>query len=657
MKRSPAQHGFALALVLAIASGCDGKQPLESSASDDQEIGSTGSKVDPEIVADLQAGHAREVIVMLTDQSVRMRRVAYHTEMPEGQVDSALEKVKTDLAELKGRVLAAAVGLKELQTFDQLPLLNVQVDSLEDLALLEANPEVLRVVEDRPLQAFATPANLALVGQPTAASAGYLGANTAVAVLDTAVDYKRAPFNCTAPGQPATCPVAYAQDFAADDKAVDTGSFHGTNVAGIVLSVAPSTKIIALDVFDGDWAYTSVILKAIDWCIQNKTKYKIAAINMSLGGGAYTSACSLDPFAPAIAAAKAAGILSAVASGNNAYSNALSSPACAPGAVSVGAVYAANVGGLNAGVCTDAITAADKVACFSNSASFLTLLAPGVGITAAGITMSGTSQATPHVAGAIALLASAFPSATPDALVARLTTSKTSITDVRNGVKKPRLDLVSALSAGATAGAGGSAGTGGAGGAGGSSATLPVPTGRVIINNGAAFTKSSAVTVDVTATSGIATQVCLSENTACSAWKTYAATVAFTLTAGDGRKTVYVWWKNSAGVGTAKPVSSLITLDTSAPANGILTATVTSTGATVAWGGFSDAGSGIASYQLVSSTSTLADCTKGTVLYTGVANTFKTAKLPVGTTTFRLCATDNLGNTGSGVTTSVRITK
>jgi hypothetical protein len=101
----------------------------------------------------------------------------------------------------------------------------------------------------------------------------------------------------------------------------------------------------------------------------------------------------------------------------------------------------------------------------------------------------------------------------------------------------------------------------------------------------------------------------------------------------------------------------LITLDTSAPANGIVTATVTSTGATVAWGGFSDAGSGIASYKLVFSTSTLADCTKGTVLYTGVANTFKTAKLPVGTTTFRLCATDNLGNTGSGVTTSVRITK
>jgi subtilisin family serine protease len=393
------------------------------------------------------------------------------------------------------------------------------------------------------------------------------------------------------------------------------------------------------------------------------TKYKIAAINMSLGGGAYTSACSFDPFAPAIAAAKAAGILSAVASGNNAYSNAISTPACAPGAVSVGAVYAANVGGLNAGVCMDAITAADKVACFSNSASFLTLLAPGVGINAAGITMSGTSQATPHVAGAIALLASVFPSATPDALVARLTTSKTTITDARNGVKKPRLDLASALIAGAAAGAGGSAGSGGTGGsagtggAGGSSATLPVPKGRVIINSGAAFTKSIAVTVDVTTTSGIATQVCLSLNTTCTAWKTYAATVAFTLAAGDGRKTVYAWWKNSAGVATASPVSSFITLDTSAPANGILTAMGTSSGATVAWGSFSDAGSGIASYKLVSSTSALADCTKGNVLYTGTGKTFKTAKLPVGTTYFRLCATDNLGNTGSGVTTSVRVTK
>jgi subtilisin family serine protease len=631
------RYGFHMMLVATTVAGCDAAQGLDYSPSTDQPVAASDSKIDPEIVADVQAGHPRDVIVVLAEQSLPLRKVAYRTVIEGGPTDSHLVEVKAQLDEVKGRVLTAAAPLQELESFDQLPVMYVRVDSSESLAALEAHPDVVSVVEDRANQAFGTPtANLTQIGQPTVATSGYLGANTAVAVLDTGADYKRAPFNCTAVGQPASCPVVYAQDFATQDNALDTGSFHGTNVSGIVLSVAPSTKIIALDVFDGDYAYTSVILQAINWCIQNKAKYNIVAINMSLGGGAYASACSNDVFAPVIAAAKAAGILSAVASGNGASSSAISSPACAPAAVSVGAVYAANVGALYAGVCNDLTTAADKVGCFSNSASFLTLLAPGIGITAAGITMSGTSQATPHVAGAIALLASAFTTATPDALLARLTTSKAIITDTRNSVKKPRLDLVAALN---------------------NQAPALVPTGKVIINSAAAYTKTTAVTMDVSTTSGTATQVCLSATTTCSTWKTYAATQTYALAPGDGRKTVYVWWKNSDGAATATPASASITLDTTAPTNGLLAGTVAAGVATLAWSGFSDAGSGLASYKLASSTSALADCTKGTALYTGTATTFKTAKLPVGTTYFRLCATDKLGNTGPGVASSVKVTK
>jgi hypothetical protein len=50
------------------------------------------------------------------------------------------------------------------------------------------------------------------------------------------------------------------------------------------------------------------------------------------------------------------------------------------------------------------------------------------------------------------------------------------------------------------------------------------------------------------------------------------------------------------------------------------------------------------------------DCASGTQLYAGTANTFKTAALPIGTTYFRLCAIDNLGNVSAGVTTSAKIT-
>jgi hypothetical protein len=595
------------------------------------------AKVEPAITADVQAGRPRDVIVMLADGPVRLRRAAFHMAIPSDSFEAYLGNMKVDLDTMKESVMNAADGrLTALRTYEQLPIMNVRVDSPEALADLEAHESVVAVVEDRAMQAFDNvPANLVQVGQPTAAAAGKLGAGSTVAVLDTGTDYKRAPFNCTAAGVPAACPVVFAKDFAVDDKALDTGSFHGTNVSGIVLSMAPAAKIVALDVFDGDYAYTSAILSAINWCVQNKAKYNIVAINMSLGGGLFSSPCASDPFAPAVAAARAAGILSAIASGNSASSTGISSPACAPAAVSVGAVYSVSVGPFYTSVCNDVSTAADQVACFSNSASFLTVLAPGVGISAAGITMSGTSQATPHVAGAIAVLAAAQPSSGPDAIVARLRTSNTLVTDRRNNVATPRLDLGAAL---ALSGA-------------------PGPTGQVVINAGAKYAKTTAVTVDVTTTSGTATQVCLSATLNCTAWKTYAPSMAWTLAAGDGVKNVYVRWKNADGVATAAPVSASITLDTTAPTNGTLTGALSGKVATLTWAGAKDTGSGVASYKLVSSTTGVpSSCASGTQLYAGAAMLFRTGTLPTGTTYFRLCTLDNAGNISVGVTASAKVT-
>jgi hypothetical protein len=114
----------------------------------------------------------------------------------------------------------------------------------------------------------------------------------------------------------------------------------------------------------------------------------------------------------------------------------------------VGAVYDANVGAFSyPAVCSDATTAADKVVCFSNSASFLSLLAPGALITAAGATYAGTSQAAPHVSGAVGLLRSAYPSESVDATVTRLTSRGVNITDPRNSLVKPRIDVLAALGA------------------------------------------------------------------------------------------------------------------------------------------------------------------------------------------------------------------
>ncbi len=385
---------------------------------------------------------------------------------------SALEKKYADRRELRGLVFndetTRAEFAGELRTLKQgvlgpiqfdrsavtrdysnLPLLHVKTGSAALVRALEARPGVAAIHQNVKLHMYLSQ-SAPLIRQDKALTLGANGQGVSVAVLDTGVDYTRSAFgSCTALGVPAGCRVVAAKEIAPEDGQRDANG-HGTNVAGIVAGIATGSSIVAYDVFNGDTASAADINAAIDDAITNRDTYHIAAINMSLGGGSYTSPCSnriLNPFKTGIDSARANGILTVAASGNDAKSNAIGMPACTPGAVSVGAVYDANLGGLNWGLCTDATTAADKITCFSNSASFLTLLAPGALISAAGITFGGTSQATPHVSAAAAVLRAAYPADTLDQTVARMTASGVAITDSRNGITTPRLDLLGAVGA------------------------------------------------------------------------------------------------------------------------------------------------------------------------------------------------------------------
>jgi subtilisin family serine protease len=339
----------------------------------------------------------------------------------------------------------AKAGVEHLADFSHLPMAFKRVRTQAALDALAAQAGVRAVYLDKAFHRVAA-GNLTQISQPAAQAVGYIGAGTTVAVIDDGIDYTNAAFGgCTAPGVPAaTCKVAVNRNVGTGS----TSNTHGTNVSAIALGVAPGARIAMLNVFSGTSAYLSSITTAINWAITNRSAYNIVAINMSLGDGSQnTSPCTAgNAFYTPISNARAAGITVVVASGNEGYSNALSQPACTPGAVSVGAVYTGDLGGLTwgGGQCTDATTAADKIACFSDSASFLTMLAPGALITAAGITEGGTSQAAPHVAGAVAVLRAAFPADTLAATLTRLTTSSVMLTDARNGVVKPRLDLLSA---------------------------------------------------------------------------------------------------------------------------------------------------------------------------------------------------------------------
>ena len=392
-------------------------------------------------------GVVQDFIVVYDDKAIETEASALQTEagLPSHH-PRVLKQKSAHYLEKKSEVLAA-VGLSEisvLKEYSHLPAEFVRIHSKEAFNRLLQHPGVVGIFEDRLERKFLAE-SLPLIGQPQAAAQGDLGAGTAIAVLDTGVDYTRSAFgSCTSPGVPANCKVIYAQDFAPSDGQLDMDG-HGTNVAGIVLGVAPATKIIALDVFGATGtASSSDILSAINWVIANRSTYNIVAMNLSLGGGKYYSPETSSPYSSAIAQARAAGVLTVAAAGNDGFANALASPGATSGVVSVGAVYDSTMGTLNWRTCPDAITAADRVTCFSNSASFLTLLAPGSQILAAGITRSGTSMASPLVAGAVAVLRAAFPTETPNQTVARLTNGDL-MTDGKNDITKPRLNLTKAL--------------------------------------------------------------------------------------------------------------------------------------------------------------------------------------------------------------------
>ena len=407
-------------------------------------------KVPKHVLKELTSGKFQDLIVIFND-NVAQKSTAKQQSMTglPSHHSQIIEHKAAQYAETKQRVFSAfgSHEAEELKQYSHLPAGFIRIHSKTALDKLLANPDIVGVYENTAERKFLAE-SLPLIGQPQVAAQGTLGTGTAVAVLDTGVDYTKTAFgSCSSPGVPTNCKVVYAQDFAPGDSKLDDNG-HGTNVAGIVLGVAPGTKILALDVFGSSGTASGTdIISAINWVIANKATYNIVAMNLSLGSGKYTSQTLESPYYTAFANARAAGILPIVAAGNEGYSDGLASPAAVKGAVSVGAVYDSTMGPFNWGVplrCSDTSSAADKVTCFSNSASFLTMLAPGSQIFAAGITESGTSQATPHVAGAVAVLRAAFPNETLDQTVARLMNG-VMVSDSKNDITKPRLSLPMAL--------------------------------------------------------------------------------------------------------------------------------------------------------------------------------------------------------------------
>jgi subtilisin family serine protease len=244
-----------------------------------------------------------------------------------------------------------------------------------------------------------------------------------VAVIDTGIDYDhpeldvRTGTKCSG-GSPWKQSCSGTAPADGDD---DNG--HGTHVAGTaaaidngrgVVGVAPGARLHAVKVLKSDGSgWTSWIIAGIDYVTKNASTIEVA--NMSLGGSGMddgrSCADTTDAEKKAICNSVDAGVVYAVAAGNEDSDAAGSTPANHPDVITVSALadFDGEPGALGAPTCRP--DQDDTLADFSNWGSLVEVAAPGTCIhsTVPGggyDTYSGTSMASPHVAGAAALLAS-----------------------------------------------------------------------------------------------------------------------------------------------------------------------------------------------------------------------------------------------------------
>jgi uncharacterized repeat protein (TIGR01451 family) len=424
-------------------------------------LGALASPLSPVTRSRLAGGQSTWVIVEVDARTTDRNAEAERARRRIGRDDSALLRLRAQgYAASKTNVESAVTGpdAVKVRDYEHFPITLWRISSPDALQRLERNSLVRAVHENIALHPVSV-SDLAFINQPQTAAEGATGAGTTIAVIDGGLGSNYLNFfdfgTCTGIGVPAsTCRVVYNHDYYPGASSV---TVHGTNVSAIALGVAGGSKLAMFDVFNGSSATAADVLDAMNTAISIQSTYNVVALNMSLGdGSSHSTQCTGSVFASAVTSARNAGILTVAAAGNSGSKTGLADPACAPGAVSVGAVYDASHGTLtwNAGAdagghCTDA-SAADKVTCFSQSASYLSVLAPGTFVNAPNSTFqqSGTSQATPHIAGAVAVLRARYPAEPLSQTVQRLQISGVQDTDAANNLTVGRLNLLAATNQG-----------------------------------------------------------------------------------------------------------------------------------------------------------------------------------------------------------------
>ena len=368
----------------------------------------------------------------------------------------------------------SSTSFKKDQTrrYETVPYLALETNANE-LKTLAQDGNVQSITKDY-LDKPNLDSSIPVIDADLAWAAGYSGSGQTVAVLDSGVMkthsflaskvVSEACYSTTSAsgGSTSVCPGSVAQSTATGSGVncnvnLEEGCSHGTHVAGITAGagtsfsgVAKQANVIAVQVFSYFPATSSVCygtgciqsyvsdqMLALERIYNLRNAFKIAAVNMSLGGGQYTGNCDTDARKALIDNLRSVGIATVIAAGNSGYKNAMGAPGCISTAITVGST-----------------NDDDTVASYSNVSATTDIFAPGSDIRSSVANdvnayqfYNGTSMAAPHVAGAVAVLKSKAPNASIDVIENALKVSGVSVTDRRAGGvhTKPRLDLDNAL--------------------------------------------------------------------------------------------------------------------------------------------------------------------------------------------------------------------
>ena len=359
---------------------------------------SSAAELAPEVAEAMANGLSQRVLIHVRDANHLKSLSTREPDHPDrlAAVATAIEGAVTGFADL-----VDSGEIRVDRAFRLQPTLGAEV-TCAGLAALAADPRVRLIEPDRRWQ-LQTLEGIELIGADLMHQQGVDGAGTAVAIIDSGIDYMHPTLGG---GQIPNPKVVFGLDTADGDADPMDCNGHGTAVASVAAGVsyqwgpnrrfaggvAPGAKILAYKVTADDECYaatTSAIVAAIEDAIlrRNGNDYRLVAINISLGGGRFFGPCDAEnaAYAEAVGAAADADIMVVAASGNDGYTDALNAPACLSRAISVGSAWDTDPGWvpyrfcLNEGCsrsCDDSYRWQRAVTCYSNSSPHLDLIAP-----------------------------------------------------------------------------------------------------------------------------------------------------------------------------------------------------------------------------------------------------------------------------------------